>query len=127
MAERTRKPFGVHPLIDSEPYMAVIRYDGDPDVFAALAWAYLADRQAEYEDGHYSVEPPDPRLYRLNPTVDPDFSWLLGRPTMPGRGTFVGAVLTRGRNWQCPYCFGPTPDHLDDCVTLSPAPARRRP
>jgi hypothetical protein len=112
-----RKPFGTYNLLDCEPDVAVIRYDGDPDVFTALAWIWLMERQGEWDDGHYSVEPPQPRLYRFNPTDDPDYSWQLGRPTKRGPGVFTGAVLSRGRSWECGYCFAPSPDHFDDCVT----------
>lgn len=113
-----RKPFGTYNLLDCEPEVALVRYDGDPDVFTALAWVWLMEREDEYEDGHYSVEPPQPRLYRMNPCADYEYSWTLGRPAKRGPGVFTGSVLTRGRNWICGYCFAPTPDHFGDCVTL---------
>jgi len=113
-----RTPFGTHRLLDCEPDVALIRYDGDPDVFTALAWAWLMDEESESESGHYAVEPPRPRLYRFNPTDDPDYSWLLGRPSKPGPGVFTGALLERGRSFRCGYCFAAAPEHEDDCVTL---------
>lgn len=112
-----RKPFGVYSLLECEPDVAVIRYDGDPDVFTALAWTWLMDRQDEYEDGHYSVEPPRPRLYRFNPTEHPDYSWKLGHPEKRGAGVFTGSILTRGRSWECAYCFARYDElHQGDCV-----------
>jgi hypothetical protein len=114
-----RKPFGVYDLLDSEPSVALIRYDGDPDTFTALAATWLADRHAEYEDGDYSIEPPRPRLYRFNPTTDPDFSWSLGYPSRPGPGVFVGALLDVGRRWSCAYCLVRYDEgHADDCVKM---------
>lgn len=113
-----RAPFAVHNLLDCEPGVAIVRYDGDPDVFTALTWAWLIDRQDECEDGHYSIEAPLPRLYRINPTDDPDFSWTLSRSAKRGRGVFTGAVVTRGRTWQCHYCCASVSAHFADCVTL---------
>lgn len=116
MPKRERKPFGVYDLLDSEPEIALIRYDGDPDVFTALAWTWLMKQEDECESGHYSVEPPQARLYRFNPTDDPDYSWTIGRPAQRGPGVFTGAVLTRGKSWRCGYCFAAIPCHEDDCV-----------
>lgn len=113
-----RKPFGTYRLLDSEPEVALIRYDGDPDVFTALAWVWLMREQEDSENGHYAVQPPQPRLYRFNPTGDPEFDWMLGRPEKPGPGVFTGSVLTRGKSFTCGYCFAADPEHYSDCVTL---------
>lgn len=113
-----RKPFGTYNLLDCEPDVALVRYDGDPDVFTALAWVWLMREQADSERGHYSVEAPRPRLYRFNPSADPDYAWQLGQPSKPGPGNFVGAMIERGRSFACRYCCAGVPDHYNDCVTL---------
>lgn len=117
-----RKAYAVYRLLDCEPDVALIRYDGDPDVFAALAQDWLRE---EYQDcdRSYSAEPPKPRLYRMNPSSDPDYGWQLGTPAKRGPGVFLGAILTVGRRWNCGYCFAPYNEaHADDCATsLRPA------
>jgi hypothetical protein len=106
-----RKPFAVHMLSDADDAVALVRYDGDPDVFTALATKWLADH-----DYPYTVQPPKPRLYRCNPDFTGEYSWLLGEPDHPGPGTFLGAVIRLGRKLQCGYCLT-YPGHTDGCVT----------
>jgi hypothetical protein len=80
------KPFRVLHMDDEDP--AVIRYDGDPDVFTALAWRHCIQEGIEQ-----SVEPPEPRLYRCNPDFTGEYSWLLHPADKPGRGVWLGAKL----------------------------------
>lgn len=118
------KPYAAYPLLDAGRQVAVIRYDGDPDVFTALAWQWLL-----YNDScEATIEPPQPRLYRMNPSRDPEYAWMLGRPDRPGRGVFLGAVLTIARPgelsayqapsgcWRCDAEYGEL--HLTTCPTL---------
>ena len=72
--------------------VGVVRYDGDPDVFTALAATWL--RQEGYEA---SILPPDPRLYRWN--VDPTgyHPQVLGWAERPGPGAWLGAVIECAR------------------------------
>lgn len=96
---KSRTPFAVHRLIDGEPAVALVRYDGDPDVFAALAADWL-----RLEDIHRPVKPPQPRLYRCNPDPTGEFSWTLGTPAQPGPGTFVGALIELAE-WPADVCI----------------------
>lgn len=73
--------------MDDEDF-AVIRYDGDPDIFTALAWRYCIQEGIEY-----SIEPPEPRLYRCNPDFTREFSWLLYPAKERGRGVWLGAKV----------------------------------
>lgn len=90
---RRRTPFAVHPLIDCGRDVALVRYDGDEDTFTALAAAWLIDESIDR-----AVEPPQPRLYRCNPTQSDDYGWTLGKPSRPGPGTFLGAIVTLARH-----------------------------
>jgi hypothetical protein len=94
-----RKPFGVYDLLDDPDDIAVVRYDGDPDTFTAIVWEWMARRHGEGYADQFSVEPPQPRLYRFNPSSDPDYAWQLGRPDRKGPGVFVGSLLTVRRRW----------------------------
>lgn len=94
-----RRPFTVHRLIDCEPAVALVRYDGDPDVFAALAATWLAE-----EEIRRPIEPPKPRLYRCNPDPSGEYGWLLGQPTRPGPGTFLGALIELAK-WPPDVCI----------------------
>lgn len=86
------KPFAVHRLIDCGRDVALIRYDGDPDVFAALAANWLRD------EGHEQpIEPPQPRLYRMNACQNDEYAWTLGKPERRGPGVFLGALVTLAR------------------------------
>lgn len=77
--------------IDDEQTLALVRYDGDPDVFTALYWAH-----AIAEDIDYSVEPPQPRLFRINPDPTGEYGWLMAEAREPGHGVFLGARADRG-------------------------------
>jgi hypothetical protein len=91
-----RKAYAVHRLIDCDRDVAVIRYDGDPDVFTALAADWLA------REGHEcSIEAPQPRLYRMNVCQSDEWGWTLDTPSRRGRGVFLGALVTlaRPRSW----------------------------
>ncbi len=87
-----RKPYAVHRMIDCGRTVALVRYDGDPDVFTALAANWL-----RYEGIEGSVEPPQPRLYRMNACQSDDWGWTLGEPTKPGPGVFTGALVRMAR------------------------------
>ncbi len=111
-----KKPFAVHRLLDADEDVALVRYDGDPDVFTALATKWLADN--EYP---YAVLPPQPRLYRCNPDFTGEYNWLLGTPERPGPGTFLGATIRLGERFECVDCSAAAPDHFSDCATQKPA------
>jgi hypothetical protein len=85
--------------LDCDQAVALVRYDGDPDVFAALAAAWLADN-----DIHRPIEPPKPRLYRCNPDFTGEYGWLLGEPDRPGPGTFLGALIVTAQ-WPEHMCI----------------------
>lgn len=121
---RTRKPYAVHRILDHGRNVAVVRYDGDPDVFAALAENWL--RNEGYER---PIEPPQPRLYRMNACADGEYAWTLGRPTRRGPGVWLGALLTLARPrgelgpvapfgcWRCEADRGER--HLATCPSLT--------
>lgn len=121
----SRKPFAVHKLIDCGRDVALVRYDGDPDVFTALAYQWLTD----YGLGDRVIEPPQPRLYRMDPCNSDDYAWTLAEANRPGRGVFTGALITLARRGQvsdimAPYgCWRcearPGEYHLTDCQRLS--------
>lgn len=113
-----RKPYAVHVLHDADEDLALVRYDGDPDVFTALATKWLAAN-----DYSYAVLPPEPRLYRCNPDFTGEYGWLLGTPDRPGPGTFLGATIRLGRRFECAYCLT-YPGHAEDCVTQMSAEQR---
>jgi hypothetical protein len=117
-ATKPRKPFAVHRLYDADDAVALVRYDGDPDTFAALATKWLSDN-----DYPYTVQPPQPRLYRCNPDFTGEYGWLLGEPDHPGPGTFLGAIVKLGRRLSCAYCLM-YPEHAEDCVTQMTAEQR---
>lgn len=86
------KTANILPMIDDSDTIAVIRYDGDPDVFTALAWAYAIEQEEDY-----TLLPPEPSLYRCNPTpLDSEFSFWLGEPEKRGPGVWLGARVNRG-------------------------------
>lgn len=97
-----RSPFAVHRLYDAEPAVAVVRYDGDPDVFAALATEWLSS-----EGIRRPIQPPQPQLYRCNPDPSGEYGWLLGTPRRPGPGTFLGALLELAK-WPEGVCIDET-------------------
>jgi hypothetical protein len=81
--------------MDSETEIGVVRYDGDPDVFTALAWAL-----AIAQDSDYAVQPPQPRLYRCNPEPTGEYAWWLTPAQQRGRGVFLGATVRPGRYFE---------------------------
>jgi hypothetical protein len=84
-----RKPFRVHDLLDMDDgEVAVIRYDGDPDVFTALAWARGID------DGwSHTVASPELHYYKHVPDWSGEYGWRLYPMTGPGRGRWLGAMV----------------------------------
>lgn len=72
--------------------LAVIRYDGDPDVFTALAYEFLR------MEGHdTAIEPPRPRYYRWGfDTLDRTHQ-MLREASGPGRGVWLGALVVSAR------------------------------
>ena len=73
-------------------WLGVVRYDEDPDVFTALAWALGIER-----GWSCSVQPPVPAWYRCNPDSSGEYAWLLAPVEQPGNGVFTGAVIRQGR------------------------------
>ena len=86
------RPYAAALAMDDEDAIGVIRYDGDPDVFTALAWKLAIDHDCDY-----TVRPPEPRLYRVNPDTTGEFSWLLAKADRRGHGVFLGALVRYGR------------------------------
>jgi hypothetical protein len=123
-----RKPFAVYPIVDFGRTVALVRYDGDPDVFAALAADWL-----RYAGHERPVEPPQPRLYRMNACQSDEFAWQLGKPTKRGPGVFLGALVTLSRPreplgemaphgcWRCDAEWGER--HLARCGNNRPVAA----
>lgn len=87
------KPYRVLHM-DAEDCIAVIRFDGDPDVFTALAWAHCIDEGIEY-----AIAPPEPRLYRCNPDWTREYSWLLYPAKQGGHGVWLGAKVMTSGEW----------------------------
>ncbi|BEL07865.1 hypothetical protein Q0Z83_060560 [Actinoplanes sichuanensis] len=90
-----KSPFRVHQLLDGDDEIGLIRYDGDPDVFTALAWAHCINHEIDS-----SIMPPTPRLYRCNPDFTGEYGWLLGMPSKPGPGAFLGATIRTARYFE---------------------------
>jgi hypothetical protein len=96
-----QQPFRLHELGDDDYFppnrtVAVVRYDGDPDVFTALVHHWLLTERANY--GQQSVLPPEPRLFRWNPDPSRTFSYLLAKANNPGRGVWLGARVQFARD-----------------------------
>lgn len=94
---KRRSPFAVMPLDDESTFhpsrvLAVVRYDGDPDVFAALAAVWM--REEGYDE---AVMPPRPRLFRWNPDPTGYHEQVLAEAARPGRGVWLGSRLERAR------------------------------
>lgn len=123
-----RKPFAVHRLIDCGRDVAVVRYDGDPDVFTALAHNWL-----QYEDYERPIEPPQPRLYRMNACSDYEYSWTLGRPERRGPGVWLGALVTLARQrgplgtWSHGGCWRCDAEHGERHMAACPTQTTGRP
>jgi hypothetical protein len=92
---RTTGPFAVIPLeyedTGGRPPVAVVRYDGDPDVFTALVWSWM--RWGYDEDQQSRLLPPEPRLFRWNPDPTHTYGSILARAGRPGRGVWLGAEV----------------------------------
>jgi hypothetical protein len=125
-ARARRRPFEVTPLDDeyqgpaTSRDLAVVRYDGDPDVFAALASDWLR-REGRDE----TIEPPRPRLYRWN--VDPTryYDLVLAEAAERGPGVWIGAKIEYARKPEtgpiaeryCQVCDArPGEHHWDRCA-----------
>ncbi|MER7331607.1 MULTISPECIES: hypothetical protein [unclassified Micromonospora] len=92
----SRKPFAAAPIDDENGrWLGYVRYDGDPDVFTALAWS-LGIR----EGWEHSVQPPTPQLLRVNPDWTGEYAWHLVRADHRGPGVFVGAVIEAGCHYE---------------------------
>jgi len=89
-----------------ENIIGVLRYDGDPDVFAAAA--QLALRAG----GHtYSVMPPEYRWFRWSPDPTGEYRQLLMPMACSARGGWQGSFVRLGRDFwtpaDFPITFGP--------------------
>lgn len=99
---RTRKLFAAAALDDEcgELY-GYVRYDGDPDVFVALAWRLGIDH-----DWARPIQPPAPRLMRSSPDPSGEYAWVLVPVDRPGRGVFSGALIRPGNYLELPEVLG---------------------
>lgn len=97
----SRNPAAWYRLDESYPDLAVIRYDGDPEVWARLLAEVLADH-AEMSGCELTpddVRPPVLKWYRKN-VCPPDhymgWTWQLGTPgqQVPGPGRWQGSLVT---------------------------------
>lgn len=93
-----RRPYALIPIDNDGTYppynrrVAVVRYDGDPDVFTALVHAWLMSQ--EFDE---TVLPPEPRLYRWNPDPSRTYTSVLADAARPGPGVWLGAVVELAR------------------------------
>jgi hypothetical protein len=88
---RRRTPYAVHRISDADEVVALIRYDGDPDVFTALAWRFLI-REA-YHAGT-RIEPPMYRGYRCEQNAwNDDYAWIYMPRQLGERGVFGGSEV----------------------------------
>lgn len=71
--------------------VGVVRYDGDPDAFVALVWAWMIDNDMP----HRPIKPPEPRWWRCQPG-SPDGTWSLWGAPSKARGAFYGATIELG-------------------------------
>lgn len=87
--------YQVYSLGEAERHVhAVVRYDGDPDVFTALAGQWVRDNL----DGYYAMPialcPPEPRLYRWNVAGGwNEYPIMLGEARRRGPGVWTGSLL----------------------------------
>lgn len=93
-----RRPWRLHELDNDAPYpplsrqVAVLRYDGDPDVFAAVVHRWLI------REGHEeNVLPPDPQLYRWRPDPSGYYGVILDTAVRRGPGVWLGSLVTFAR------------------------------
>lgn len=116
MSRARIRPGQVYRLLDfPDGVLAVVRYDGDPDVFTALAHNWLASQWRHPDDEPVAVAPPEPRLYRMNPYQGDDYGWILGEPSRPGRGVWLGALL-RTVQIGCSICHHLHGRHVAGCL-----------
>lgn len=111
----TGKKFQVYWLSEAPVNVhAVVRYDGDPDVFTALAYEWLL-RERRYED-LVAVCPPEPKFYRWNVNAYDDPPLILADRSGPGRGTWIGALLKTVRIGceECNRVYGA--GHAEECL-----------
>jgi hypothetical protein len=88
---RRRRPFAVHGFDDEGQAFAVIRdRDHDPDVFTALAWAYMIDQEV---GECCSIQPPEWRTYRCEQSYHNagEYAWILTERE-PGPFVWTGAI-----------------------------------
>lgn len=113
---RRRKTAQVYNLTEMpEGVLAVVRYDGDPDVFTALAHQWLTGQRHYEDDPPVAVLPPEPRLYRMKPTTSDDYGWILGEAPRPGSGVWTGALL-RTVQIGCSICHQLHGRHTEACL-----------
>lgn len=85
-----RRPYAVHRISDGDAVVALVRYDGDPDVFTALAWRFLL------REGYDSViEPPRYTGYRCEQSAwnADEYAWIYMERPRGQRGVFGGAEV----------------------------------
>lgn len=89
-----KTPGRVHRLLEAPAdVVAVVRYSGDVDEFAALAHAWLIQTEGVFFDAAYAVAAPDLAWFRFNPERSDEYAWQLGHATGPGRGNWRGSYL----------------------------------
>lgn len=115
---RQTKAAQVYSLGEAERHVhAVVRYDGDPDVFTALAGDWVRNNLDGYYDAPIALCPPEPRLYRWNVAGEwGEYPLMLGESRRSGRGVWTGSLLRvipagcedcQRMNWQ---------SHADGCL-----------
>lgn len=92
------KPFQVYSLAEGNTNVhGVVRYDGDPDVFAALAHDWLLrEKIVDSYDYPIGLCPPEPSFWRWVHTPQGDFEKTL-YPAVRSRGAWLGAELKVAR------------------------------
>lgn len=110
---RPKRPRGrAHSLLDCDPEIGVVRcQDGDENTFLRLAAELIADedlldwrepcgRRPATDSPEWlrfvadCIARPTWRWFRINPSNDDEYSWMLGHPKGPGRGNWRGAYIT---------------------------------
>lgn len=89
-----RRPYAALPITDDGDAVALIRYDGDPDVYTAIAWTHALTRGHAFDD--ITINPPEPGLYRISPCSPRscgDHSWHYDHASRRGPGVFTAAPL----------------------------------
>lgn len=125
---RRRRPFAVYWIGDAPADVAgIVRYDGDPDVFTALATDWLRTERDGYYDEPVAICPPEPRLWRWNPNPGwAEYPLTLTEETVRRPGTWLGSLIKTRRigcpqcdrlDWQ-PHAAGCLNEGIDGLVTL---------